>query len=301
MPTLPTMDRERFLTDRLRWRAQTLAYVGGSAALLLLATWIVFGFSGALWLLIAAGLVLGLQGQMPLAAVLRMRGARPLAPYEAPELHALLVELSRRAGLPRAPALYFVARSHPEAFTVAAGGDSAVAVSRGLLGLLSRDELAGVLAHEISHVRAGDTRLLGVAFAMQRLTGNVVVFGLLAVLLSVFGLFPAVSPLAPLLLVMPQLSTAAAMAVSRTREFDADLGAAALVGDPRPLARALQKLDHLHRGVLGMLGVRLEALVPRALNTHPPTAERVERLLALLPARRAAAELVRWPRRIVVS
>ncbi len=277
------MDRERFYTDRLRRRAQTLGYVGGSAALLLLAAWIVFGLTGAVLLLLVAAAVLAFQDRIPVHAILRVRGARPIAHHEAPDLHVMVTHLARRAGLLRAPALFYLPRRQPEAFTVASGDDAAIAVSQGLLDLLDQDELAGVLAHEVSHVRAGDTRLLSLVQSMRQLTGTVVLYGLLAVVLSVLGLFPAVSPFAPLLLVVPGMSVAAAMAVSRTREFDADLGAAALVGDPRPLARALWKLERLQRGLSGLFGVRLRAIVPRSLQTHPPTPERVDRLLALLP------------------
>jgi heat shock protein HtpX len=284
MPTRSAMDRERFHTDRLRWRAQTLGYVGGSALLLLAAAWIVFGLTGATWLIIASVVVLAFQDKIPIQAVLRVRGARPVAVYEAPHLQATVRELARRAGLTEAPALYYVPRRQPEAFTVSSGGQAAIAVSRGLLDVLDPDELAGVLAHEVSHVRAGDTRLLSLVQSMRQLTGTVVLFGLLEAVLSVLGFLPRVSPFVPLLLVVPGMSVAVAMAVSRTREFDADLGAAALVGDPRPLARALWKLERLNEGLLGLLGVRLETLVPRSMHTHPPTRERVDRLLALLPS-----------------
>jgi heat shock protein HtpX len=279
------MDRERFLTDRLRWRIQTLAYVGGSALLMLAAAWIVFGTMGAIWLLLSAALALSWQGRLPISAVMRVRGARPLARFEVPGLLALVHELGRRAGLAQAPALYLVSRRQPEAFTVASGGDAAIAISEGMLAVLDRDELTSVLAHEVSHVQAGDTRLIALMQSMRQLTGSIVLFGGFAIVLSLLGLLPTVSPFVPLLLVVPGISMAAAMAVSRTREFHADLGAAALVGDPRPLARALFKLERHSQGMLGLLGIPLESIVPRSMQTHPPTRERVERLLALVDRR----------------
>jgi heat shock protein HtpX len=283
------MDRTRFVTDRLRRRAQTLGYVGGSLALLLLAAWIVFGLTGTLWLLLTAAIVLTLQGQLPIHALLRMRGATPIAAYQAPRVHRLLRELASRAELSRVPVLYYVPRREPEAFTVASGDDSAIAISRGMLDLLDHDELAGVLAHEVSHVRARDTRLLSLMHSMRQLTGSIALFGLLGVLLGVVGVLPPVSPLVPLLLVVPGISMAATMAVSRTREFDADLGAAELLGDPEPLARALWKLDRFNRGLLRFFGASLESLVPRSLMTHPPTRERVERLMQLIPRHRGTS------------
>jgi len=270
------------LTDRLRWRVQTLAYASGSVALLLVAAAIVFGVPGAMWLVVASAIFLAFQDRIPVHAIMRLRGARPVRSYEAPTVHAMASELARRAGLVQTPALYYVPRRQPEAFTVASGDHAAIAVSSGLLDVLDPDELFGVLAHEVSHVRAGDTRLLGLVQSVRQLTGTVVLFGVLSLMFSLLGLFPAVSPFVPLLLVVPGLSAAVAMAVSRTREFDADLGAAALLGDPRPLARALWKLERFNLGLVGLLGIRLESLVPRSLHTHPPTAERVDRLLALV-------------------
>jgi heat shock protein HtpX len=259
---------------------------------LLLAAGIVLGLTGAFLLLAAAVVAVSVRGQMPLHTILRMRGAVPVSAYQAPALHGLLDELARRAELPARPALYFVARPEPEAFTVASGDAAAIVVSRGVLDVLDRHELAGVLAHEVSHVKARDSRLLALMHAMRQLTGSVVLVGVMAVLFSLLGLFPPVSPLVPLLLVLPGMSMAATLAVSRTREFDADLGAAALLGDPEPLARALHKLERIHSGLLGTLGIPAESIVPPSLRTHPPTRERVQRLMALLPSRRRRAP---WP------
>lgn len=298
------MDRKRFLTSRLRRLLETAAYAGLALLLLLAAAFIVFGVTGALWLLVSATLLIALGDNLPAGAILRVRRARPLAAHEAPALHRLVRELAARAELTRPPALYLVSRSQPEAFTVNSGGETAVAVSRGLLEVLTREELAGVLAHEVSHVRAGDTRWLTLMHAVHRLTGTLVLFGVAGVVLTLFLPLPPVSPFAPLLLVMPSASMALTLAVSRAREFDADLGAAALLGDPLPLARALHKLERVNGGLLGLLGVPLESLVPRSLRTHPPTAERVERLLSLVPPRPRAAGVPggRWrPVRLRVS
>ena len=284
------MDRERFHTDRWRRRAQTWAYMGGSSLLLLVAASIVFGPTSAVWLLVISAAILALRGQMPLPTILRMRGARPLSRFEAPALHGVVAELARRANLSRVPALYYVPSRRPEAFTVAARDASAIAVSQGIVDLLDRDELTAVLAHEVSHVRAGDTWVLAFMQSLRQFTSTIALFGLIMVGFSLIGLLPPVSPLAPLLFVVPGASMAMAMAVSRTREFDADLGAAGLVGDPRSLARALWKLDGVERGLLlGRFGVPLENMIPRSLRTHPPTPERVERLLALVPRSRRLA------------
>ena len=289
------MDRERFYTDRWRHRAQTWAYMGGSALLLLVAASIVFGLTGAVWLLAVSAAILSLRDQIPLQTILRIRGASPVSPFEAPALHGIVAELAARANLLQVPALYYVPSRRPEAFTVAAGDVSAIALSQGLVDLLDRDELTAVLAHEVSHVRAGDTSVLTFMHSLRQFTSTIALFGLAIAGFGFIGLLPPVSPLAPLLLVIPGASMAMAMAVSRTREFDADMGAAGLVGDPRSLARALWKLDRVERGPLGGLGVPLESMIPRSLRTHPPTRERVERLLALVPRFRHLASRVPLP------
>ena len=278
------MNQERFNANRLRRSVETLAYVAVQVAVLVGSAWIVLGLTGALWIVAGTAVAFLFQGQLPVATVLRLRGARPLTFRQAPALFHIVDQLALRAELPRAPRLFRVPRVQPEAFTLASGDDAAIAVSDGMLRLLTPEELAGVLAHEVSHVRARDTQLLLVVHALRQITGSVVMLGFGVVLFAWAGLFTHLSPLLPLLLLAPGLSLAITLAVSRTREFDADLGAAALLGDPIPLARALIKLDGLERRWLGSLGVLLD--VPHALRTHPRTAQRVERLLDLSPRSR---------------
>jgi heat shock protein HtpX len=289
------MDRDQYRKRRLHRGLLTMAYLAAILGLLLGSAWLVFGLVGAFWVATGSLLVLGMSGQLPARALMRLRGAHPLHPSQAPELSAVVAELSRRARLDRPPALYLAASAQPQACAVGAAGDAAVGVSSGLLRLLDGRELAGVLAHEISHVAAGDTHLLALAQVARRLTGSIVLMGWLVFGLSVLGALPEVSLLVPVVLtVVPTVSLLVESAVSRTREYDADLRAASLLGDPRALASALLKLERFQHRLGWLLPVLVADGVPPALlRSHPDSRERVRRLLELVP--RSAIEPVQHP------
>jgi len=161
-----------------------------------------------------------------------------------------------------------------------------IAISDGMLRSLDLRELAGVLAHEISHIRNRDLWLMSLADLIGRLTRLMTLLGLalLVVGLPLWLGAAAQLPWALLLLLLfaPQLTMLLQLALSRAREFDADLDAAGLTGDPAGLASALLKLERRQRGVweqILMPGRRLPE--PSLLRSHPPTAQRVARLEAL--------------------
>ncbi|OQX48459.1 MAG: hypothetical protein B0D87_05510, partial [Candidatus Sedimenticola endophacoides] len=191
---------------------------------------------------------------IPSRWVLRLYNARPLLPSAAPALSGLTRELARRAGLERVPVLYWIPSRTVNAFSVGSRDDAALALTDGLLRLLSPRELAGVLAHEISHVSNNDMRLMGLADMISRPTHLMSVLGLLLMLLSLplmmFGM--AMFPLSGMLLLLaaPGISALLQLGLSRVREFDADLEAARITGDPRGLASALAKATG---AVLGQL------------------------------------------------
>jgi len=278
------------------------------AALLLLTMMLLAGglawlLGGPLLLLVAVGLV-GLSflgaGRLAPAVILRAYRARPITAAEAPQLAEVVRTLARRADLPRTPELWYLPSDVMNAFAVGLPDRSAIALSDGVLRRLSLREVAAVLAHETSHIAHLDTRLLGFADVTTRVTSRVSQLGLLLAVVTLpmqlMGLarFPLL--LVALLLAAPLLSTLAQLALSRTREFDADLRAARLLGDPRPLASALHKMEVWNGSVLQRLrhllpGGRLPE--PSLLRSHPPTHERIERLLNLASPNRPAR--VPWP------
>jgi heat shock protein HtpX len=273
--------------QRRRNRIQGLLLLGGMVLTLALCAWFIFGGDGVLWVVLFGVGALALRPRMRPDWVLRMYRARPLHPSAAPDLHRVVATLAQRAGLPRTPVLYYVPSSMLNAFAAGQRSEAAIAVTDGLLRGLTGRQLTGVLAHEISHIRSDDVKIMTLADTVGRLTHGVAYAGLALVLLGLPMLASGSAlPLliAAVLMAIPTVVTLLQLALSRAREYDADLEAATLTGDPGGLASALQTLAKRE----GRIWERI--LVPHGrtpdpllLRTHPPTDERVRRLLALSP------------------
>jgi heat shock protein HtpX len=282
------MDRERLSEHRLSNALQATLLVITLAGLLGLLAWIVGGGQLAVF---ALGMVVVLYLANPAASprlVMMLYPGRVLHPDEAPHQYAILAELARRAGLPRVPRLYYVPSSVMNAFATGQRDDALVAVSDGLLRRLDLREQAGVLAHEVSHVANGDLAVMAFADLVSRITGSFGLFGQILLLLSLPAALVTdvgVPWLAlAILLAAPTLSALVQLALSRNREYEADLSAAELTGDPAGLASALEKLERYQGRFweqILMPGRRVPD--PSLLRTHPETADRIERLLALVP------------------
>ena len=243
---------------------------------------------GGLWLaLAAAGFTLLLEPAAASGLTLRLYGARPLHPDEAPDLWAVLRELAARAGLPTVPVPHYVPSGVVNAFATGTKHHAAIALTDGLLRSLTPRELTGVLGHEIAHIANEDLRVMGLADSISRLTHLLALLGQLAIVLSLPALLLGVTevnwPALLLLAVAPQLALLAQLGLSRVREFDADRLAAELTGDPHGLASALAKIERVSRSWRAWLLPGWGNPEPSWLRTHPATAERIERLLELAP------------------
>jgi heat shock protein HtpX len=231
--------------------------------------------------------------------VLAAYDARPIARAEAPRLHDLVARLASRAGIP-IPALYLTDSAQPNAF--ATGRDpahAAVAVTSGLLNLLDEGEIAGVIAHELSHVVHRDTLTMTVT---ATIAGAVGMLANLAFFLgprdddrnAPLGAFGAllVAILAPIAAMLVQ------MAISRTREYEADRSGAEISGNPHGLATALRKIEAMAQDTmvggaernpatahLFIINPLHGASLAQLFATHPATAERVRRLETMAAAR----------------
>lgn len=227
--------------------------------------------------------------------VLAAYGARPLSEAEAPALYRIVRELSLAAGLPM-PRIYLVPSDSPNAFATGRSPDhAAVAVTAGILRLLDEEELKGVLAHELSHVRNRDT-LIGTVAAT--LAAVVMYVASMARWAAVFGGFDrddregggGLLGFLVLVIVAPIAAMLIQMAISRTREFQADASAARLAGTPLGLAAALEKLAYasgrLPMGAspqtahLFIVNPLRGGGISRWFSTHPPVEERIRRLRA---------------------
>ncbi|MGF1552749.1 MAG: zinc metalloprotease HtpX [Paracoccaceae bacterium] len=268
--------------------AHAVLLIAAMAAIGFAAAALALGPVGGLAALVVLALAAGAAPRAPKGLLLRAYRARPLDARRFPLGVALVDALARRAGLPRAPALWYVPSSVPHAFAVGAPEDSVVAVSDGMLRLVDERELAGVLAHEVSHIAHRDLWLMALADATGRVTAFASLAGQVALVVSlplaVMGMAHPPLLSVALLILAPGAVNLLQLALSRSREFEADRGAAELTGDPGGLASALAKLERrtgrLWEDLL-MPGRRTPE--PSLLRTHPPSGERIARLRALAP------------------
>ncbi len=280
-----------------RWSntLKTFVLLAGLSALTLGVGQLIGGAQGLLW---AGALVVIMNfGSFWFSdsLALAMNRARPLAPGQLPWLEQLTAQLATRAGIPT-PKLYVIDTPTPNAFaTGRSPSKAAVAVTTGLLELMSRRELAGVLAHELSHVKHRDTLTMTVAATLAGVISHVsqMVFWFGGAFLGRGDDDEGTNPLVALglLIVAPITATLIQLAISRSREFDADAAAAQLTGDPEGLAQALSRLEYgnharpldhspatAHLFIVNPLS---GGGVMRLFATHPPVDARVRRLLAM--------------------
>ncbi len=283
---LAPLDPEEQRRHKLRNMMQSALILGGMALLVATCGYILFGPFGLVGVGIAVTAALLFGARISSAMVLRMYKAQPLAPPQLPNVFRIIEHLSQRAGLPRPPKLYYVPSAMMNAFAVGQRDDAVIGVTDGLLRALNLRELTGVLAHEMSHIRNNDVRLMGIADLAGRMTRLMSLFGIGLLLFSVPMWLQGGSlvsfVLILLLIFAPQLTTLLQLALSRSREFDADLDAAGLTNDPAGLSSALTKLERQQRSPweqILMPGRKMpEASI---LRTHPPTKERIARLASL--------------------
>ena len=274
---------------------RTFILMAAMTALVMGMGWLLGGQGGAVLALVLAGATNIWAWWNSDKAILRQQGAVEIQRQQAPQLFDMVATLAQRAGLPM-PKVYILQTDQPNAF--ATGRDpqhAAVAVTQGIMRLLNRDELAGVIAHELAHIRHRDTLTMTVTATLAgavAMLGNMMMFssmmggrddnrggGLAALVAMIF---------APLAAGMVQ------MAISRTREYEADQTGAEISGQPLALASALARISQSAQRIVNEPAERnpaaaamyiinpLHALrMDRLFATHPPTTERIARLQAL--------------------
>ncbi len=228
--------------------------------------------------------------------VLKMSGAKEATAAEAPEIHQLVANLAERANLPM-PRVYIIHKDTPNAFATGRNPDhAAVAVTTGLMQILKKDELEGVMAHELAHIKNRDILISTIAATMA---GAISTMASMAQWGMIFGggrsnddnggggMLGSIA----MMILAPLSASLIQMAISRSREYQADATGAEICGHPRSLASALQQLENFNRRrpmdvnpataqmyiVNPLSGGRLAGL----FSTHPPMQERIKRLTAL--------------------
>ncbi len=228
--------------------------------------------------------------------VLSMYRAREISPEEAPKLHAMVEELARRADMPKPP-IYLVPMDQPNAFATGRGpGHAAVAVTRGILEILDEDELRGVLAHELAHIKNRDVLIASIAATIAGAISMIVNWLQWALIfgwgrdeennnpLSIVGSIL-------LIIVTPIIAAIIQMAISRSREYLADETGARICGCPLSLARALEKIHNYAMQVPARVNEGTAHLfienplkgegLWELFSTHPSTEKRIARLVEM--------------------
>lgn len=260
------------------------------------------GQNGAMFAFIFALIMNGVSYWFSDKIVLRMYRAQPVTEAEAPELYSIVADLAMRARMPM-PKVYIIDNPTPNAFATGRNPNhAAVAVTTGIMKILNREELTGVLAHELSHVRHRDI-LIGTIAAT--VAGAISMIANMAQWALIFGGFGGRSddregganPFVAIIMIIlaPIAAMLIQMAISRSREYEADAGGAKLCGNPLWLAQALRKLD------LGNKRIPMDANPATAhmfivsplhgggvmslFSTHPPMEERIARLEGMVYGR----------------
>jgi heat shock protein HtpX len=271
---------------------KTFVLLAGLGGLLIILGQVFGGTTGA-FIGLAIGLaIVGVSYWKSDKIAIKAARAVPVTEAEMPEYYAIVRELTQMAGMPM-PKLYVTPDQQPNAFATGRNPEhAAVAVTQGILRILDRNELRGVLAHEISHVGNRDILIGSVAAAIAMGITMLATFMRFAAIFGGGGRDSNNNPLA--LLAMAILAPLAAgllqMALSRSREFEADRTGARLIGDGEPLARALQKLEAGAKAVpMDIDPAHAQAFIVNPLTgrkmqfanlwrSHPKTEDRVARL-----------------------
>ena len=277
---------------------KTFILMAGLTGLFMVAGQALGGTSGMTFALIMAGVMNISAYWFSDKVALAMSRAREVSPAEAPQLHQLVAELAMRAGLPK-PRVYLIDNPTPNAFATGRNpGHSAVAVTQGLLQSLNRDELAGVLAHELAHIKNRDILISSIAAVMAGAISYLATMAQWAMLFGGFsrddeegggagGLLGGLV----MMIVAPIAAMLIQMAISRSREYQADQTGAAIHGHPQALASALRRLEESnHRLPMEVNPATAQMYIVNPLtsgtmanlfSTHPPIQERIRRLLDL--------------------
>jgi len=260
-------------------RSSALA-IAGMTLLLAVCGWIVGGTEGVQQAL-TGGAPRPNGPAIARETIFRWFGASLLRPAELPELFNILAEVCHRARLPRLPDIYCLpGPGDMNAYALGGPEGAAIILTEGLLRRMTREEIAGILAHEVAHIRNNDVWTMSWAAALHRAIEWTSLTGL--VLLRAQHAGTAVNrPLAALLHAAPSIARLLCLALSRTRELDADATALELTGDWQALIAALEKLEHHHSGFAAQPRSAPENGQTRLLRSHPATSERVGALLSL--------------------
>ena len=261
---------------------KTAILLAGMTALFMGVGFLIGGEAGMLIALVVAGGMNVFAYWNSDKLVLRMHGAQEVDERTAPELFQIVRELSGRAGLPM-PRVYLMDNPQPNAFATGRNPqNSAVAATTGLLQTLSRDEIAGVMAHELAHIKSRDTLIMTVTATLAGAISMLAQFGMF------FGGNRNNNPLGAIgmiamVILAPLAAMVVQMAISRSREYQADRMGGMIVGRPRYLASALAKLGNAARQIPNE-AAEANPATAHLFIVNPLSGERMDNLFSTHPA-----------------
>ncbi|MDI6753944.1 MAG: zinc metalloprotease HtpX [Thermodesulfobacteriota bacterium] len=279
---------------------KTFILLAGLSALLLLIGQALGGRSGLYFALFMAFIMNMVGYWFSDKIALAMSGAKEISVNQAPELHHMVEKLSVQASLPK-PRVYMIPQDTPNAFATGRNPEhAAVAVTDGLLRILKPAELEGVLAHELAHIKNRDILISSVAAVIA---GAISYMATMAQWGAFLGMGRGnddegrgggnIISVLLMAIIAPMAAMLIQMAISRSREYQADATGARIVGVGRPLANALVKLENYNKQLpmqVNPAQAQMYIVNPlaaggftRLFSTHPPIQERVARLMAMEP------------------
>ncbi|RUM90285.1 MAG: zinc metalloprotease HtpX [Thermodesulfatator sp.] len=274
---------------------KTFIFLAGLTALFMVAGGAMGGQHGMMIALVLAAVMNLSAYWFSDKLALKMSGARPVSEQQAPQLHSIVASLAQRAGLPK-PAVYIIPEQTPNAFATGRNpSHAAVAVTEGILRILSREELEGVLAHELAHIKNRDILISSIAAVMA---GAISYLASMAQWAFIFGGFGSSDDddggglgAIVMMILAPIAAMLIQMAISRSREYLADATGAKICNCPQALASALQKLeDWNHRQPMNVnpataqmyiVNPLTSSSVAKLFSTHPPIQDRIQKLMAM--------------------
>ena len=284
----------------MSWTIRTVILLGALTGLLMAIGGIIGGQVGMLIALIIAGVMNFMSYWFSDKIVLSMYGAREIPYEEAPWLHDMVAELAQKANMPKPP-IYLVPMEQPNAFATGRGpGHAAVAVTRGILEILDPEELKGVLAHELAHIKNRDVLVATIAATIAGAIGFLANMAQWALFFGGLnnndeegeggGIAETVGAIL-MIIIVPIIATIIQLAISRSREYLADETGAKICGCPVALARALKKIEEYVMQVPANVNPGTAHLfienplkgggILELLSTHPSTEKRIQRLCEL--------------------
>lgn len=265
---------------------QSILIIGAFGLLIFFLGWIIAGTTGGFWALMVWMMAILFIPNVSALSVLKLYHAQKLEYVEVPGLYEMIRQLSCKAEIPHVPSLYYIPSSSMIAFTAGSGENHVVALSDGLLRLLTKQEISAVLAHELAHIKHNDIWLMQVSDVASRVACYLSYAAQLLFILAIpywvlsDDSFPFV--LLIVLASIPLLNTLMQLSLSRTREYSADYEAAIMTGNPKALASALNKINRMEKGLFYQLfNPFRKDDDPSLLRSHPPTQKRIEKLLKM--------------------